>query len=168
MEYKDVKMDGIYYYADPAKTIYHRDDGPAIEYVDGSYSWYRNGSLHRMNGPAYKNSIGDLFWFRNGHKHNALGPAVILHNGDRKEWWIQGKKHRLDGPAVESKAILEWWFKGKLHRLDGPAFYDQSGLHPPRYFIGGKYLAKEEWLMQISEEARYKMLFDSDFITTSK
>jgi hypothetical protein len=24
----------------------HRDDGPAIEYVDGNKAWYKNGLLH--------------------------------------------------------------------------------------------------------------------------
>ena len=30
----------------------HREDGPAIERVDGYKSWYKNGELHREDGPA--------------------------------------------------------------------------------------------------------------------
>lgn len=30
----------------------HREDGPAVEYADGSKYWYQNGELHREDGPA--------------------------------------------------------------------------------------------------------------------
>jgi len=30
----------------------HREDGPAVEYTDGSRLWYINGQLHRIDGPA--------------------------------------------------------------------------------------------------------------------
>ena len=48
----------------------HREDGPAIEYSDGTKCWYRNGKLHREDGPA-----------------------VIYHNGTRK-WLLNGMPHR--------------------------------------------------------------------------
>ena len=31
---------------------YHREDGPAVEYLDGQKFWYIHGRLHRMDGPA--------------------------------------------------------------------------------------------------------------------
>ena len=31
-----------HYYSDRDMTIYHREDGPAIEYVNGEKSWYLN------------------------------------------------------------------------------------------------------------------------------
>jgi hypothetical protein len=30
----------------------HREDGPAIEWADGTKSWYLNGDRHREDGPA--------------------------------------------------------------------------------------------------------------------
>lgn len=30
----------------------HRDDGPAIEHINGTKEWYINGELHREDGPA--------------------------------------------------------------------------------------------------------------------
>jgi hypothetical protein len=30
----------------------HREDGPAVEWTNGSKSWYLNGNLHREDGPA--------------------------------------------------------------------------------------------------------------------
>ena len=31
---------------------YHREDGPAVECLDGTRIWYVNGQLHREDGPA--------------------------------------------------------------------------------------------------------------------
>jgi len=31
---------------------YHREDGPAIEFVNGSKAWWINGKRHREDGPA--------------------------------------------------------------------------------------------------------------------
>lgn len=36
----------------------HREDGPAIEYYDGSKKWYKNGKVHREDGPAVEWSDG--------------------------------------------------------------------------------------------------------------
>ena len=30
----------------------HREDGPAIEYADGTKKWYLNDQRHREDGPA--------------------------------------------------------------------------------------------------------------------
>jgi hypothetical protein len=49
--------------------LLHREDGPAVEYVNGDRSWFIYGKRHRMDGPAVE-------W------------------GDRMEWWINGE--RLD------------------------------------------------------------------------
>ena len=53
------------YYKDKARTIRHREDGPAIEYHNGSKSWYLNGKLHRMDGPAIEIVKGGSAWFIN-------------------------------------------------------------------------------------------------------
>jgi hypothetical protein len=66
--------------------LYHRDDGPAIEWSDGSREWYVNGKNHRLDGPAVEWSDGG------------------------REWWVDGKCHRLDGPAIEkSDGRINWW-----------------------------------------------------------
>jgi hypothetical protein len=43
----------------------HREDGPAIEYHNGSTSWYINGKLHREDGPARDWNNGSKFWWLN-------------------------------------------------------------------------------------------------------
>jgi len=45
--------------------LYHREDGPAIEYANGDKYWYLNDKIHRINGPAIEYSNGDKYWFLN-------------------------------------------------------------------------------------------------------
>jgi hypothetical protein len=46
--------------------IFHREDGPAIEYATGTKYWYLNGRLHRENGPAVEWFDGEKKWCLNG------------------------------------------------------------------------------------------------------
>ena len=80
-----------YYYKDEACTIFHREDGPAIEYPNGSKEWLIDGKRHREDGPAIE--------YKNG----------------RKEWWLNGKLHRLDGPAIQCDVHKEWYLNGKIY-----------------------------------------------------
>ena len=50
-----------------AKGEYHREDGPAVIWADGTKSWYLNGERHRENGPA------------------------LIYPSGYKEWWTHGK-----------------------------------------------------------------------------
>jgi len=43
----------------------HRENGPAIEYKDGTKSWWKNNELHREDGPAIEFANGDKFWYLN-------------------------------------------------------------------------------------------------------
>ena len=54
------------YYSDRDMTIYHREDGPAIEWADGSKSWYLNGKRHCEDGPAIEWVDGSKWWYLNG------------------------------------------------------------------------------------------------------
>jgi len=46
-----------------SKGSLHRLNGPAIEYLDGDNSWYKEGMLHRADGPAIEHSDGNKEWF---------------------------------------------------------------------------------------------------------
>ena len=48
----------------------HREDGPALEYADGTKVWYLNGKLHRENGPAIEFPDGSKSWFLNGSQYS--------------------------------------------------------------------------------------------------
>ena len=68
----------------------HREDGPAVEWDNGSEEWYINDIRHRLDGPAvtYMNQPNATkYWFVDGKKHRVDGPAVVWANGD-KEWYI--------------------------------------------------------------------------------
>ena len=94
------------YYKDSKYTILHRDNGPAVEYKDGSEAWYKDNELHRVGGPAitllltsgnpfYTMEIalhaGDKAWYQNGNLHRTDGPAVKRNNGTQL-WYINGNK----------------------------------------------------------------------------
>ena len=46
----------------------HRENGPAIEYVDGHKEWWQNGQLHRTDGPAIDWARGRKAWYINGEE----------------------------------------------------------------------------------------------------
>ena len=69
---------------------YHREDGPAIEFISGYKAWYLNGEFHREDGPAVEWCDGDKYWYLNGKFHREDGPAIEWANGG-KEWYINGK-----------------------------------------------------------------------------
>lgn len=77
----------------------HREDGPAIEYPDGSEEWHLNGEIHREDGPALIDTFLNLVQYRqNGKKHREDGPAVI-EEGAPPEWWLFGEKHTMESWA---------------------------------------------------------------------
>jgi len=53
-----------YWYRD---GVMHRDDGPAIEFANGSKVWRVHGKLHREDGPAII-YFNEEYWFYYGKK----------------------------------------------------------------------------------------------------
>jgi len=47
---------------------YHREDGPAIEWTNGSKEWFRNGKRHREDGPGWEGSDGNKAWYIDGNR----------------------------------------------------------------------------------------------------
>jgi hypothetical protein len=45
---------------------FHREDGPAVEYADGTKTWLINGEHHREDGPAVEYADGTKTWYING------------------------------------------------------------------------------------------------------
>ena len=69
----------------------HREDGPALEYADGTKAWYINGKLHREDGPAAELANGTKCWYINNSLHRLDGPAIERASGS-KCWYVDGKK----------------------------------------------------------------------------
>ena len=78
-----------FYYKDKEMKILHREDGPAVEWWDGSKEWYLNGKLHREDGPAVEWWDGYKAWYLNGERHREDGPAIECSDG-YKEWYLNG------------------------------------------------------------------------------
>ena len=79
------------YFSDREMTILHREDGPAIEWANGSKEWYINDKLHREDGPACEYAAGGKHWCINGKLHREDGPAFEGADGG-KQWYINGKQ----------------------------------------------------------------------------
>jgi hypothetical protein len=87
----------------------HHENGPAVEYFDGTQSWYINGKLHREDGPAVIYADGATEWRRDGQRHREDGPALELSTGEQ-QWFYQGERHRADGPAIIRADGEEIWY----------------------------------------------------------
>lgn len=48
------------------KGEFHRTDGPAYEWSDGTKIWFVNNKHHRIEGPAAEFVNGDKWWYVNG------------------------------------------------------------------------------------------------------
>ena len=81
-----------HYYKNKEMTIFHREDGPALEYTDGTKAWYLNGKLHREDGPALDHTSGSKFWYLNGKLHREDGAAIEYADGG-KAWWLNGARY---------------------------------------------------------------------------
>jgi len=115
---------------------YHRENGPAVVYLDGDKEWFVKGERHREDGPAIDYpQYGHKEWWIWGERHREDGPAMefVKAPGDEsinthKEWWIGGERHRKGRPAIEyNDGGEEWYIEGKLHREDGPALIGAHG-----------------------------------------
>jgi hypothetical protein len=136
---REVDVYGNVYYKVNGKL--HREDGPAVEWCNGSHEWFQNHELHREGGPAIEYANGEKSWYQHGKHHRLDGPAVEMPDG-RKEWWQDDKLHRLNGPAiVHSDGTKEWYQNGQRHRVDGPATVFSNG--DERWYISGVLFTKE-------------------------
>jgi hypothetical protein len=99
MKAQYIKIDecnNTYYYADKEMIIFHREDGPAIEYADGDKAWFLNGKYHREDGPALEWATGYKEWHLNGKwltekEFNQHKKTSAYCNGKIVE--IDGNKH---------------------------------------------------------------------------
>lgn len=71
---------------------FHKDDGPACEYGNGTKCWYMNGKRYRVDGPAIEYFNGSKEWWINGELHRIYGPAIEWNDG-MKEWYLHGRQY---------------------------------------------------------------------------
>ena len=80
---------GNRFYYNSANQL-HRENGPAIEYDDGTKCWYQSNQRHRTDGPAVVGSNGYKEWCQGDLRHRVDGPAIEWPSG-AKAWYINGK-----------------------------------------------------------------------------
>ena len=81
----------IWYLPSKGKDHFHRLDGPAVEYKNGTKYWFVEGNRHRLDGPAVEWKSGSKEWLVDGRRHRLDGPAIEFVSGT-KEWWINDKQ----------------------------------------------------------------------------
>jgi hypothetical protein len=64
---------------------YHRLNGPAIEWRDGTEYWYRHGKLHRDDGPATNWPPGQEEWHKDGVKYEPSAHEIMVWKMKKKE-----------------------------------------------------------------------------------
>jgi len=69
---------------------YHREDGPAQIFANGTEAWWSHGHLHRLDGPAYIGNDGSQEWWVNGLLHRTTGPARTSVYYGQGDWYING------------------------------------------------------------------------------
>ena len=74
--------------------MYHRTDGPAIIWDDGTTAWFFNGFLHNLSGPAVID-VSEKFkvWVVNDRLHRIDGPAVEFDDNGADEWHLNGSRY---------------------------------------------------------------------------
>ena len=65
MIHTEIRPNGIKWWRN-SQGQWHRDDGPAIEWADGTKQWYKNGLFHREDGPAIEYADGYKEWYIEG------------------------------------------------------------------------------------------------------
>jgi uncharacterized protein YodC (DUF2158 family) len=94
--------------------------GELHEQSNGTKYWYLNDKFHREDGPAIEYLGGDKWWFINDRLHREDGPAIEFASG-HKEWWLNNKQisqnqfeqlnlnsksHRDDGAILVKENIM--------------------------------------------------------------
>jgi hypothetical protein len=110
---KDPIFGKFCYYYD---NLIHREDGPAILYLNGDKAWFRYGEIHREDGPAIEYASGEKQWWFQGQLHRSNGPALIDKKRNYTAWYYFGLRHREDGPAVQHhNGDKEFWIQNKKY-----------------------------------------------------
>jgi len=91
----------------------HRENGPAVEYINGDKRYYINDKLQREDGPAIEDLNGDKWYYINGKRHREDGPAIEFVNGS-KCYFINDKSLTEEEFNNRSKPCI-----GKVVEIEG-------------------------------------------------
>ena len=74
---------------------------------DKDIFWFKNGLLHREDGPAVEWADGSKNWHKHGKYHREDGPAVEWANG-YKEWWLNGIRYESEQKWKIATRRMKW------------------------------------------------------------
>lgn len=115
--------------------LLHREDGPAVEYKNGTKEWYKEGKLHREGGPAIEQADGRKEWYKEGELHREDGPAIERVDGT-KQCWVGGVRYS-NNFDITNKLYLGKE-KGK-YGLDWLRFLGEEGIEEYPIILGIEY-----------------------------
>lgn len=81
---RNYKKDGTLLSVD---RIFHREDGPAIEWSNGDKEWWLNGNRHREDGPAIEFTTGIKRWYYFGKQYYCEDNETYLKIIKLKMFW---------------------------------------------------------------------------------
>jgi hypothetical protein len=70
----------LFWFIKSEPDIHHREDGPAVERVDGTKEWFFYNKRHREDGPAIEHTDGSKKWYLKGEELKLKLPKYILIN----------------------------------------------------------------------------------------
>ena len=62
----------------------------------GNKTWKLHGVFHRTDGPAIEWQNGNKYWYLNGLQHRTDGPAVERLNWRNNTWWLNDRVFSFD------------------------------------------------------------------------
>ena len=149
---------------------YHREDGPAIEWVNGNKWWYLHGKLHRVDGAAEEYTNGNKVWFLNGEIHREDGPAVDCVNLDAAEFLSSVDtftgKLVMDRPGINVDAMY-----AAAGRVTSTPSHEEVQIEErgKLWFLKGKELVHpkefstmEKWLLRLNNDEEYSYQWIND------
>jgi hypothetical protein len=86
---------------DPDSIAYHREDGPAREWADGTKEWFLNGKRHRIDGPAVEWDNGERIWYIDDEEYSKEDFNRIIREAKSlplelrltdPRWWVREMK----------------------------------------------------------------------------
>lgn len=87
----EVLNDGQIQFKSKETQKIHRDDGPAIVYTDGRFSYWLRGKRHREDGPAEISYNGKEYYYLNGKELS----KTDFDNNKYQTTEIDGQKYKL-------------------------------------------------------------------------
>jgi len=89
--------------------------------------WFKEGIIHREDGPAIEWVNGNKYWYKEGNCHRSDGPAIERLDKS-KEWWVDGQLYLfIDIEVLIETSIYLGKEKGK-YDLDWLRFLTDEGI----------------------------------------